>query len=175
MTRRFDEALNAPLVALRAGVRPATPLDDRPLAPGLGFRRDPAARMTGQWQSPRGRLLELETAVEHPGDWLGLHLALPLPDLAGIAWLGFALRLAAGRAQVARACLRSGRPEGGFHDQFFDRHILAQSAVTDHHDLLAPDQWPDLPQRAPWREFILFLPPERGIALALHDLRLFTL
>lgn len=175
MVYRSDEALNAPLTVLRSAVHPVKSLDEQPLAPGLGFRIDPAARMTGRWQSPRGRLLELETEVEQPGDWLGLHLALPLLDLTGLGWFGFVARVAAGRAQVLRACLRSGLPGGGFHDLFFDRHILAQSAVTDHHDLIAPDHWPDLPRHALWREFVLFLPPERGIALSLHDLRLFRL
>ena len=88
-----------------------------------------------------------------PGRWLGLHLALALPDLAAVGWLGFAARSAATPAMTLRACLRSGLAAGGFFDTFFDKHILSQSAETDHLDMIAPAHQPDLPLCAPWREF----------------------
>lgn len=163
---------------LRDLVLPETALDlggPAELCPGLVLRADPAARIAASWSSPRGRLLELATRVEAPGDWLGLHLTLGLSDLTGLAWLGFAARTGAGQALVARACLRSGLADGGFHDTFFDRDLLSQAAILDHQDMIAPDQRPDLPQQAPWREFILFLPPTQDIDWALHDLRLFAL
>lgn len=171
-------ALNAPLDALRDAVLPEAPLAF-PLAAalpeGLALHADPAARMTGRWQSPRGRLLELETRPEAPGGWLALHLALPLTDLAGPGWIGLAVRSAAAEALAIRVALRSGLAEGGFLDSFFDRQILSQPAESDHVDLMAPDRRPDLPETAPWRELVLFLPPDRGIGWALHDLRLFRL
>jgi hypothetical protein len=166
--------LNSSLVALRATRIPDTAFAPGTLAPGLTLHSDPAAGITGQWRSPRGRLLELETTVTTPGGWLALHLVFPLRDLAGVVWLGFALRGASDRGVALRACLRSGVP-GGFHDSFFDRHILAQPMETDHHDLIAPDRVPGLPLQAPWREFILFLPPDRDLRLSLHDLRIFAL
>ena len=164
--------LNGQLAALRAAALPEVALT-APLPHGLAFHVDPDAGMTGRWQSPRGRLLELTTTPKAPGKWLGLHLTLPLTDLSGLTWIGIAARSAAGSAMAVRVCLRSGRAEGGFHDEFFDRQILSQPAESDHVDLLAPDRRPNLPQKAPWREIILFLPPDRGITWALHDLRLF--
>ena len=166
---------NAALVALHAAVLAPAAVSEAPLVPGLGFHLDPEAAMTGHWHSPRGRLLELETAVTTPGRWLGLHLALALPDLAGICWLGFAARSAAGRGIAVRVCLRSGLARGGFQDTFFDKHILSQPGETDHLDMIAPDRLPDLPPHAPWREFILFLPPDESLRWALHELRLFVL
>jgi len=145
------------------------------ISPGVVLRIDPAARIGLTWSSPRARLLELRTTVTTPGDWLGLHVALPPLDLGGVAWFGFVARSAAATALVARACLRSGLPEGGFSDAFFDRHLLSQPGETDHADVMAPDRRPDLPARAPWRDFVLFLPSTHDIAWALHDLRLVRL
>lgn len=170
-------ALNRGLRALAAGERAPAPLDETPLIPGLRFRLDPEGGVSGRWSSPRGRILELEAEVAPGagGRWLGLHLELPeLGDLAGIGWLGFALRGAAARPLALRPCLRSGRTEaagGGFHDLFFTRHVLLHPAASDHHDLCAPPRVPDLWTPAPWRELILFLPPGEGLHLSLHEVQ----
>lgn len=170
------DGMNAPLTALRRrAVGPQT-LDAadsaRAIAPGIACHVDPAARIGLHWSSPRGRLLDIRTAVATPGGWLGLHVALPPLDLSRTAWFGFVTRTAAGAALAARACLRSGDGAGGFSDAFFDRHVLSQPGETDHVDMLAPVRRPDLPPQAPWREFILFLPPTHDVDWALHDLRL---
>lgn len=166
-----DPAL--PLETLRGSQHAGGVLDDvTALVPGLSLRRDPEGAISGNWRSPARRLLDLETQVTRPGAWLALHLSLPLTDLRGVAWFGLVARSAADRALVVRPCLRSGHATGGFHDQFFARHMLSQPAETDHHDLIAPDRIPGLPMVAPWRELILFLPPAHGIRWALHDLRL---
>lgn len=168
----------AALGALRAAVVPDQPPDPagtRVIAPGIALRRDPAGSGQSRWASPRGRLLEIATEVETPGDWLGLHIDLPGFDARAPAWIGFAAATGADHALVLRACLRSGLATGGFRDEFFDRHLLSQPARSDHVDLIAPATRPDLPARAPWRELILFLPPERSFAWVLHDLRLFLL
>jgi len=168
--------LNLPLNSLRGADLIGGALGDvTPLTPGLFLRRDPAGAIDGTWCSPARRLLELETRVAQAGDWLGLHLSLPLDDLAGIGWIGLVVRSAADQSLILRPCLRSGLAAGGFHDQFFPRHVLSQPGETDHHDLIAPDRLPDLPIRAPWRELILFLPPAHSIRWALHDLRVFVL
>jgi hypothetical protein len=169
-----DRTLNLPLDRLRASVLAGGDIAGAAPVPGVQFHADPQARIAGRWTSPRARLLEVDTTVDTPGDWFALHIDLPLADLSGVAFLGFVARTAAARAMVTRACLRSGLPEGGFTDTFFDRHILSQPGEGDHVDLLAPDRRPDLPQSAPWREFILFLPPVQDIRWALHDLRLFV-
>lgn len=176
---RLSAALNAPLDALRGQAVAAAPLagpEPAPFVPGLRLRPDPEAGFTATWESPRGRILSLQGAPARPGRWLGLHLEMPAAtDLTGIAWFGFALRAAAGRPMALRACLRSGREGGGFTDIFLARHALVLPAAGDHHDMLAPDRVPDLPLRAPWREFILFLPPAEPVDLGLHDLRVWAL
>ena len=144
------------------------------VAPGLVLRVDVAAQISGQWSSPAGRLLELETHVIQPGAWLALHIALDLPDLTGIRWVGVVARTTAMQATTVRVCLRSVLANG-FHDQFFARDILSRSVQSDHHDLLDPTQFPDLPLQVKRRELVLFLPPATPIAWALHDLAVFRL
>jgi len=167
--------LGAPLADLRAASVTDTALDHADIAPQIWWHMDVEAEVAGTWRSPRGRLLEIETQVTTPGGFLALHLRLPMFDLMGCDWFGFVGRTAAAQATVTRACLRSGRADGSFQDQFFARHILSQSAASDHHDFLVPAQCPDLAPNAPWREFVLFLPSTRSITWALHDLRLITL
>lgn len=147
------------------------------LAPGVGLHLDPAARMTGTWSSPEGRLLEIATRVETPGAWFGLHIGLPdaVTDLGGVRWIGIVARTSALRGMAIRVGFRSGLLEGGFQDSFFGRHIFSQPRQSDHHDLLCPEDLPDLPRRAAWRELILFLPPAAPIDWALHDLRIIAL
>ena len=166
--------LNAPQAHLRPQALPPRPLTGAEVVPGLRLSADPAAAMTGTWSSPRGRLLEIETTVTTPGAWFALRLTLPPIDLTGLAWLGFVLRSGAGHGVGSRACLRSGLAGGAHHDLFFDRLILSQPGESDHHDLIAPDRCPGLPLHAPWREFLLFLPPAEDLRIALHDLRLFA-
>lgn len=149
--------------------------DVTPLSAGIALHRDPQAAIEGTWHSPPARLVELQTQVERPGEWLGLHIALPLYDLRGVRWIGVVARTAAGQSLTSRICLRSGTGAGGFQDQFFPTHLLSQPSQTDHHDLIAPDHLPDLPQQASWREVILFLPPAHDIHWVLHDLRVFVL
>lgn len=165
--------LNLPLRELTASDLPETVTETPQISQGVHLFVDPAARMVMRHASPRGRLLELSVRVDLPGDWLALHVPLDLPDLSHMLWFGFALRSAADRPVLSRACLRSGKTGGGFHDQFFDRQILSQPAAADHHDLLAPAHCPDLPVIAPWREFILFLPSAQDYRLSLQELRVF--
>lgn len=166
--------LNAPLDSLRSQVIDLAPLGTEPLAPGLFFHRDPEAEMKADWSSPADRLLHLETQVARPGRWLALHLSLPALDLAGSGVLGFALRGTSARPTVLTACLRSGREGGGFQDCFFEKRILSDGNEVDHLAMIRPGTHPELPMQAPWREFVLFLPPDHGIQWTLTDLRLFA-
>ena len=165
--------LNAPLRALTAAPAAGGGLGDALPVAGLRLMADPAADMAVRWSSPRGRLIEIASTVTVPGQWFTLRLTLDLPDLRGLAGLGFWLRSAAAPALTMQACLRSGTA-GGHVDCLFERHVLSHAAQSDHHALMLADCTPDLPPRAPWREFLLFLPPARPVTLALHDLRLFT-
>lgn len=150
-------------------------INDRhtPFCEGLALNADPAMQMAGDWRSPSGRLLELALRPTAPGAWTGLHLALDLPDLSGLRFLGLAARALAPDEVLIRACLRSGLPEGGFHDHFLPRHWLAHDEAATHHDLIHLPSQNALPMRAPWRELVLFLPC-RALALHLRDLAILT-
>ncbi|SMY09239.1 hypothetical protein LOM8899_03404 [Flavimaricola marinus] len=147
------------------------------LAPGVMLHLDPEARFSGTWSSPDGRLVEMHTEATRPGAWFGLHIALPgeAADLGHVRWIGIVARTSALHAAAIRVGLRSGLAEGGFQDSFFGRHILSQPRQSDHHDLLCPADLPDLPQRADWRELVLFLPPAAPLDWVLHDLRIYAL
>lgn len=151
--------------------------NSQPLAPGITLHLDPDARMTGQWSSPDGRLIEIQTKVTQPGAWFGLHIGLPdaALDLTALRWIGVTARTSAQRGVGVRVALRSGHAGGGFQDDFFGRHMLSQARQSDHQDLLCPADLPDLPTTAPWRELVLFLPPAAPLHWALHDLRIFGL
>lgn len=166
----------ATLTELRDSTGRHGPLDETPPVPGLRFRLDPEGGTSGRWISPRDRIVELEVESDRPSRWLGLHLELPeAADLSATPWWGFVLRGAADRPVALRPCLRSGRDAasgGGFLDLFFARPLVLRPGARDHHDLLAPPRQPDLLAPAPWREFILFLPPAEPFRLVIEDLRL---
>ncbi|MBK0329311.1 hypothetical protein I5535_18710 [Rhodobacteraceae bacterium F11138] len=141
--------------------------------PGLALLADPALGIRGSWRSPAGRLLELEIATAGHGDWMALHLTLDPPDLTALTYLGFACTGVAPAPHVIRPCLRSGEPDGGFVDTFFDRHILTRTDPVAHVDALHLQTRRRVPQTAPWRELVLFL-PTASLCWHLHDLRVFA-
>lgn len=141
--------------------------------PGFKLNADPALELTGEYRSPAGRLLEFDAQTgPNPGGWVGLHLEVPVDDLSHLGVIGFAARIAAPEILVVRACLRSGT-EDGFQDCFFDKHLLFRPEEASHVDAIPTGQRMDLPQRAGWRELILFL-PTRSFQLSLIDLRVFV-
>lgn len=141
--------------------------------PGLSLMADPALKIGGQFCSPAGRLLELDITTSGVGGWIALHVKLGIATLSETAYLGFACRHAAPAELMIRACLRSGT-EDGFVDTFFDKHILAAPDPLNHVDALHIATCRTLPETAPWRELILFL-PKRDFRWHLHDLRPFAL
>lgn len=140
--------------------------------PGVVLHADPALELQGTWRSPPGRLLELEAEPAGSGDWIGLHIPLPIADLGAIGAVGFAARASASQVTVLKACLRSGVGKG-FVDTFFDKQVLLRPEEASHVDVLSPRMRADLPEQAPWRELILFLPTE-AFRIALIDLRVFA-
>jgi hypothetical protein len=161
------------LETLRAGIS-AGPLDNTVhFAPGIKLFADPSDALIGTWTSPAQRLLEIRTDEDFSGDWLGLHIALDLAPLRDVTFLGFACRTAAATETLVRVCIRSGL-EDGFSDQFFSRHILSLPEPLTHTDALYVPATPGLPDAAPWRELVLFLPREQ-LDWHLHDLRIFAL
>lgn len=143
------------------------------VVPGLRFVTDPEAGFEGRYDSPLGRLLEIEVTHRREARWLGLHLDLGLADLDGLGLIGLGARIAAPHAMAVRPCIRSGE-EDGFRDAFFDKTIAALPRALFHLDALSTEgRHPDLPQTAPWRELVLFL-PTGDFRMALHDLRVFV-
>ena len=159
------------LDALRSGSDSGEITTETPFAEGVILRADPALRIGGTWRSPAGRMLELEATPAAPGGWLGLHVTLGPLDLARVGCIGFTCRSCAPEQAMIRAALRSGTDEG-FVDSFFPAHILATPEVETQVDVLEPGFAGDIPDRAPWRELVLFL-PKGGVTWHLHDLRLF--
>ncbi|MEP1328062.1 hypothetical protein [Pseudophaeobacter sp.] len=142
-------------------------------APGFFLNSDPKLDVSGSYSSIPGRLLQLEVQPQARGDWLALHLVLPPLALQDLTYIGFAARLSAPTRLMLRACLRSGLPEGGFSDCFFDRHILPTAQPHSHLDMLYLDACSTVPLDAPWRELILFLPCQ-AFALNLMHLHPFA-
>ncbi|SFU21338.1 hypothetical protein [Sedimentitalea nanhaiensis] len=161
------------LAALRDDLIVGEITDRTEFAPGLALLADPALGARGSWRSPAGRLLELDIATAGRGDWIALHLTLDLPDLTPLTYFGFACTGVAPQAHVIHPCLRSGGPEGGFSDAFFDRHILTRTDPVAHVDALHLPTRRRVPPLAPWRELVLFLPTV-SLCWHLHDLRVFT-
>lgn len=166
-----DGQLNHALAVLRSSTREGELADHVHFLPGLDLRADAALGLAGQYRSTEGRCLDLEARPTGQGSWCALHLGLPARDLQGFGVLGFALRGAAPQMQLIRACLRSGT-KAGFTDCFFDKHVLLHPEESSHVDALAIRHHKRLPQEAPWRELILFL-PTRAFDLSLIDLRVF--
>lgn len=163
--------LNAALVAKRNARQDTGVSLQSGLGAGLSFQTDGV--ITGTHKSPAGRLIELQTTVEKAGNWSVLRVTLPDCDLSQTLGLGFWMRSAAATPTLSRACLRIGTNDA-HNDHYFDQHILSAPAQGDHHALMMFDKMPMLTASAPWREFLLFLPPAQDLALSIIDLRLFT-
>lgn len=164
--------LNYALSVLRENQTSGDIAEHPEIQPGITLHADPALKLLGQWHSPAGRLLELDISTNGQGSWFGLHMELGDIDLSQVGIIGIACRSAATTIEVVRACIRSGRSEGGFDDCFFTKRILAHPEASSHLDALQVGQQQNLPPQAPWRELILFL-PLHSFRLNLHDLRLF--
>lgn len=164
--------LNAALDRLRNGSDTGEIGEITRFETGIELHADAALKVSGHFRSPAGRLLELDISVPGQGDWIALHVALPLSDLSGLGYVGFACRAAAQGEVLIRPCLRSAT-EDGQADCFFPRHILCSREPRDHVDALHPATVRTLAQTARWRELVLFLPRE-NLVWHLHDLRVFA-
>ena len=171
MSEQRDGSAETGLNSLRTGSESGEIAENTRFAPGIALHADPDLGVGGAWRSPAGRLLELEVATQGSGQWIGLHIRLA-PEAAGIAFVGFACRSAAPREIMVRPCLRSATGDG-FADHFFPRHILAVPEALTHVDALHLPTTSAVPETAPWRELVLFLPRE-SFTWHLHDLRLFA-
>ena len=173
LTPGADGQANHVLALMRAETRDGALASDIEFLPGLALHADPALELSGRYNAPEGRVLQLDARTgPNPGGWVGLHLAVPAGDLTGAGVLGFAARIAAPDGIcVARACLRSGT-EDGFVDCFFDKHLLMRLDEATHLDALPVHYRDRVPLQAPWRELIFFLPTQ-DFRMSLIDLRVF--
>lgn len=167
-----DARINHALTVLRDGRSSGNLAEEVHLMPGIRLLCDPALQISGRFDSPPGRVLEIEARMDGPGNWCALHLEIGAPDLGDCGFVGLAARLSAPKAEVLHPALRSGTAEG-FVDCFFDKHMLALPDPASHIDALPARDRETLPRLAPWRELVLFL-PLTGFSLALHDLRFFA-
>ena len=168
-----DNQGNDALSLLRSRNQQGPLSDTITFVPGVELHADPALGITGNYHSPTGQILEVESKMANAGEWVGLHVALPALDVSNNGMLGFAARLSASEVFMIQACLRSGLDEGGFKDHFFEKHLLLRPEAASHLDALSVHQTYDFPIKAPWRELILFL-PTKDFKLSLIDLRVFV-
>ena len=164
---------NRALGALRRLEHDGPVVPDTPIVPDIWFAADPEAPPAGRIRSRVGELLEAEFELAAPARWLALHLALGPANLSGCAGFGLAVQASAPRSLALRVCLRSGAP-GGFVERFFPRELVIAPEGRLHVDILDLQGAAPVPPRAPWRDLILFLPPE-SCSLTLRAMRIFTL
>lgn len=167
-----DGQANQTLAQLRAEQRTGELAAETALLPGLRFHADPALNLSGRWASEPDKLLDMQVDIPGIGGWVGLHLSLPVASTRGRGIIGFAARIQTPKIFVARACLRSGR-ENGFVDCFFEKHLLFTPEESSHVDVLQIALRDTIPEDAPWRELILFLPTE-SFRMSLIDWRIFV-
>lgn len=139
--------------------------------PGLFLAIDGASDTKARIESQPGMLLDLECKTRRPGGFLSLNLELGECDLSRYNVLGIMCKSVAPETLTFRACLRSGT-EDGFVDAFFAKRVISFAQESVHADLMKLAEREDIPAQAPWRELILFLPPDLH-RLSLRDFALF--
>jgi hypothetical protein len=170
----FDGVTNSLLATMYDEVREGDLSTHVEFLPGLFLHADPAMGLSGRYRSPQGQLLELDAKMATAGKWTGLHLRLPSFDRRQYSAAGFIAKVSApGPAATVAVCLRSGI-ENGFVDCFFEKKVSFAPEESSHVDILAFDKQDRIPDEAPWREFILFL-PTKDFRLTLSALRVFLI
>lgn len=161
------------MVRLLQAEAPLGPIEvDKPIVPGISFSFDPDAELSGRLKAADGAVLSFAIEEIKNSGWLALHISMGGFDLASYGVIGFVCKTQAPNAIALRACIRSGT-EAGFVDCFFDKHLVGYSEPSTHLDAMDVSIQKTLPAQAPWRDFVLFLPPDRPTDLTLLDLRFF--
>jgi hypothetical protein len=145
---------------------------DQPIVPGILFSFDSKATMKGALLEDDAAVLSFRIESLKNSAWLALHVSLGGFDLDGYDIIGFICKSHAPAAISMKACIRSGT-EAGFIDCFFDKHVVSYAKPSTHLDALDITTRKALPAQALWRDFVLFLPPDRPVEATLQDLRLF--
>jgi hypothetical protein len=162
---------NHALAVLRALDLDCQPTVGERFAPGVFLSMDPESDTQASLTSTPGELLNLEMTTAHPGRWLSLNIELGECDLSQRDVMGFMCKTRANETITFRACLRSGQDEG-FQDAFFGKRVISYGAASTHADLIKLAERDDIPAQAPWRELVLFFPPDLR-QVTLTDLSLF--
>lgn len=166
-----DGRANQAISTLRIANTMGDLIHDVTIAPGLTLHIAPELEVSGKWRSEEAVVLDLDAVLSGQDGWVGLHLALPFESTLSYGMLGFAARTKARTMTEVRVCLRSGT-ESGFEDHFFEKPLLFSPQETTHLDVIELNSIVPVPQRAHWRELILFLPTQ-SFSLRLIDLRIF--
>lgn len=145
---------------------------DTPITPGVLFSFDPAGTLKGSLLEDADAILSFRIESLKDSHWLALHVSLGGFDLDGFGVIGFICKSDAPSAVAMKTCIRSGT-EAGFVDCFFDKQVVSYSQTSTHLDAMDVEGRKNLPAQAPWRDFVLFLPPDRPVEATLRDLRFF--
>jgi len=154
-----EAEVNHTLAVLRALDLEAEVASDEHFAPGVFMSVDPQSDTRVQVTSRPGSLLELELTTSKPGSWLSLNIDLGPFDLSERDILGFMCKTSAEDTLTFRVSLRSGLDEG-FGDAFFGKRVISYSSESTHADLVKLAEQEDVPPQAPWRQLVLFFPPD---------------
>ncbi len=139
---------------------------------GASLRADPKMELTGRFNSPQGRVLELEASIHHPGNWIALHFPLRKIGFHKHGALGFTCRGYAPEPCTLRVCLRSCFAET-FVDSFFHKHVLLNERDDMHVDAMCLQARQHVPETCKSRELVVFL-PSSSFRLSLLDFRIFV-
>ncbi len=139
---------------------------------GAVLRADPGIGLTGNYNSPKGRLLELDVSMKKTGSWVGLHLPIRLKDTSNNGVLGFSCIGYAPEVCALRVCLRSRFSEN-FVDCFFQKHVLLHEIDSMHVDAISLQPREHVPEICKRRELVVFL-PSSPFRLSLIDFRVFA-
>nr|WP_169618096.1 hypothetical protein [Ruegeria sp. PR1b] len=144
---------------------------DQRFVPGMYLSMDPAGDSKATLSSRPGALMDLAVTTRRAGGWLSLNMELGAFDLSRHSVLGVMCKSAAPQTLTFKVCLRSGVGDG-FVDAFFQKRVISYEKESVHADLIKLAERDDVPPEAPWRELILFFPPELE-KISLHDFALF--
>lgn len=162
---------NHALAVLRAQSFDRKVASGEQFSPGVFVLLDEESDTSVHATSQPGTLLDLSFKTRRPSRWLSLNIQMGECDLTGRDIAGFMCKVTSEATMTFRVCVRSGH-DGGFQDAFFGKRVISYSAPSTHADLMKLAERDDVPAQAPWRELMLFLPPDVQ-QISLKDLALF--
>lgn len=133
---------------------------------------DPDAYISGKFESNSSNMLNIRMQAPDTALWQALHVELGALTLGDAAIVGFAARSRADFSLTIRPCIRSGNGKN-FVDTFFPKTLVSFSKPSTHLDFLDLTRGSEIPERAEWRDLILFF-RSGNIGLEILDLRLFV-